>query len=91
MTDKYHRQSVLMVCNMYHQQQNKWYLQMFLLASFDATLHFSRTEFTCLNDITTSYQVQVNSLRLKSSEASKWASNTNRGTIYFAVDGNLTF
>ena len=32
---------------MYHQQQNKWYPQGFLLTHFEATLHFSRTEFTC--------------------------------------------
>ena len=29
----------------YHQQQNKWYLQMILLAHFEATLDFSPTEF----------------------------------------------
>ena len=31
--------------------------------------------------------VQVNSLRLKSSVASKWAGKHLWGTIYFAVDG----
>ena len=31
----------------YHQQQNKWYPQRCLLAHFEATLYFSRTEFTC--------------------------------------------
>ena len=33
------------------------------------------------------YYGQVNSLRLKSSVASKWAVNTFGGTIYFAGDG----
>ena len=38
------------------------------------------------NNITISYYMQVNSLRLKSSVASKWASKHLWGTIYFAVD-----
>ena len=32
---------------LYHQQQNKWYPQRCLLAHFEATLDFSRREFTC--------------------------------------------
>ena len=31
----------------YHRQQNKWYPQRCLLAQFEATLDFSRSEFTC--------------------------------------------
>ena len=31
----------------YSQQQIKWYPQRYLLANFEATLYFSRTEFTC--------------------------------------------
>ena len=33
---------------MHHEQQNKWYPQMCLLAHFDAALNFSRSEFTCI-------------------------------------------
>ena len=33
------------------------------------------------------YYGQINSLRLKSSVASKWQANTYGGNIYFAVDG----
>ena len=32
---------------MYHCQQNKWYPHMCLLVHFEATLDFSRSEFTC--------------------------------------------
>ena len=35
------------------------------------------------------YYGQVNSLRLKSNAASKWAKNTFKGNIYFAGDGTL--
>ena len=31
---------------MYHQQQNNWYPQSCLLAHFESTLYFSRSEFT---------------------------------------------
>ena len=42
------------------------------------------------NNITISYYVQVNSLRLKPTVVRKWASiNACVGTIYFAVDGTL--
>ena len=46
---------------------------MFLLAHYEATLYFSCTKFTCPLITYTSY-VQVNSFRLKSIVASKWAS-----------------
>ena len=47
---------------LYSQQQNKWYPE-------------ECSEFTCTyNNITKSYYGKVNSLRLKWSEASKWAS-----------------
>ena len=39
------------------------------------------------NNITISYNGHVNSLRMKLSVASKWASKHLLGTIYFAVDG----
>ena len=39
------------------------------------------------NNITMIYYVQVNSLRLKSNVAWKWASKHLWGAIYFAVDG----
>ena len=45
-----------------------------LLAHFEATFYFSRSEFTCHNIITINYYMQVNSLRLKLNLASKWAS-----------------
>ena len=49
----------------YNQQLNKnGTLQMFLLAHYEATLYFSRTEFTFPLITCTSY-VQVNSIRLK--------------------------
>ena len=58
----------------YHQQQNKWHPQRCLLAHFEATLDFSRSEFNCpYINITISYYGQVNSLRLKASVATKWA------------------
>ena len=49
-TEEPEAQLVLNNClySMYHQQHNKWYLQMFLLAPFEATLYLSRTEFTFL-------------------------------------------
>ena len=43
------------------------------------------------NNITISYYVQVNSLRLKSNVASKWVSKNLWGTIYFAIDGTKTY
>ena len=62
---------------MYHQQQYKWYPQgvykpISMLHSILVVLNLlSHNKF---NNITISYYVQVNSLRLKSSVASKWAS-----------------
>ena len=32
---------------MYHQQQNNWYPQRCLLANFEATFYFNRSELTC--------------------------------------------
>ena len=65
--------------------------KIFTIAYFEATLYFSRTEFILAhNNITISYYRHVNSLRLKLSVALKWASNTYRGTIYFAVGGTCT-
>ena len=58
---------------MYHQQQNKCYPQRCFLANFEATLDFSRIEFTCPCMITYDYHGQIN--------------GTFGGTIYFAVDG----
>ena len=62
---------------MYDQQQNKWYPQRCILAHFEATLDFSRSEFTC----------QVNSLRLNRVYLRNGQINTFGGIIYFAVDG----
>ena len=39
-----HNKLLKLMC---HQQQNKWYPQMCLLARFEATLYFSLNEFTC--------------------------------------------
>ena len=41
------------------------------------------------HNITIRYYVQVNSMRIKSNLASKWASKHLWGTIYFAVDGTF--
>ena len=57
-----HSCAVSIATRSYHQQQNKWYPE-------------ECSEFTCTyNNITISYYGQVNSLRLKWNEASKWAS-----------------
>ena len=54
-----HRRDERYPCpTLYRQQQNKWYPQRCLLTYFESTL----------------YYVQVNLLRLKWNEASKWAS-----------------
>ena len=60
---------------LYHQQQNKWYPQMFLLAHFE-DIHsiLAVANLLAHNNITVIYYMQLNSLRLKSSVASKWAS-----------------
>ena len=61
-------------CLMYHQQQNKWYPKGFHLLI--SKLHSILALLNLLghNNITISYYVQVNSLRLKSNVASKWTS-----------------
>ena len=38
---------ISMTDEMYRQEQNKWYPQRSLLAHFEDTLDFSRSEFTC--------------------------------------------
>ena len=43
-------------------------------------------DLLALDNITISHYGQVNSLRLKLSEASKWTSKIIWGTIYFVVD-----
>ena len=47
----------------------------------------AETNLLAHNNITISYYVQVNSQRLKSTVASKWASKHLCGTNYFAFDG----
>ena len=64
---------------MYNQQQNKWYPQRCLLAHFKATLYFNVANVLAHNNVSICYYVQVNSLRLKSSVAWKWASIQLRG------------
>ena len=46
--------------------------------------------FDCNNKFDMYYYGQVNSLRLKSSLASKWQVNTSGDTIYFAVDSTYS-
>ena len=53
-----------------------------------STLYFSSPEFTCPLIHTREY-VLVNSLQLKLSVVSKWASKHLWGTIYFEVDGTF--
>ena len=65
---------------MYQQHQNKWYPRRFLLVHLEATLYFSRTKFTC-----PSYYGQVNSLRLKLSVASKYASKNLLGVLFILL------
>ena len=65
--------------------QNKWYSQRSLLTYFGAKFNFKRTNLLAHNNLWLRYYRQVNSLRLKPSEASKWASKLS--TIYFAGDG----
>ena len=54
---------------LFHQQQNKWYTQMYLLAHLEDTLYFTVANLLAHNNITISYYMQVNSLQLKSSVA----------------------
>ena len=74
-----------------YQQQNKWCPTKVScpLRSY-STLDFSRTEFSCPLIHTREY-VLVNSLQLKLSIASKWASKHLWGTIYFDVDGTFAW
>ena len=78
---------------MYHQQQNKWYSQRCSHAHFGAIFLFSAIANLLDHDnINISYYVQLNSLRLKSNVAWKWARKHlwgYGGTIYFAVDGTF--
>ena len=74
---------------MYDQQQNKWYPHKFLLALFEATLHLSRTEFTCPYKLNHNLLWASKFATPKPSKALKWASKHHRGTIYFAVDGAI--
>ena len=60
---------------------------MCLLAHFEASFFLTVASLLAHNNITISYYGQVNSQRLKSKVASKWASKHLCGTIYFAVDG----
>ena len=48
--------------------------------------NLARTNLLAHNNVTISFYMQVNSLWLKSNVASKWASETFGGTIYFAVE-----
>ena len=63
-----------MSAQMYHQQQNKWYPKCVYLPI--AKLHFilEVPDLLAHNNITISYYVQVNSLRLKPTVVRKWAS-----------------
>ena len=61
-------------CFTYHQQQNKWYPQRFYVPISKLDSILAIPNLLVHNNLTKSYDVQVNSLRLKSSVASKWAS-----------------
>ena len=76
---------------MYHQQQNKWYpLKGFYLPiSKLCSIILAVANLLAHNNVTISYYGQVNSVRLKSSSASKWASKDPWHTIYFAVDHHI--
>ena len=60
---------------MYHQQQNKWYPQSFSLPHFEAIYITFQP----------SYYGQVNSLRLKTSVAWKWASKDLLGVPFILL------
>ena len=61
---------------------------MCLRAHFESTyVILSVANLLAHNNITISYYMQVNSLRLNLSVASKWARKHLWGTIYFAVVG----
>ena len=71
----------------YHQQQNKWFPQRCLLAHFEATLDFSRSEFTC--PYTHNHKLLWTSIfataKIECGQV-KWTSKHLWGTIYFAGD-----
>ena len=72
---------------MYHHQQNKCYPQWCQIVRQTAVnLQHSVMKFDRSNKFDFCYYGQVNSLRLKSCKASKWA-NTFGGNTYFAGDG----
>ena len=74
---------------MYHQQQNKWYTQGVYLPISKLHLILAVANLLAHNNKTISCFGQVNSLRLKSSVASKRSIKHLWGTIYFAVDGTF--
>ena len=59
---------------LYHQQQNKWYPQWCLLPISKLHSILAIANLILFNNNVTISYVQVNSLRLKSSVALKWAS-----------------
>ena len=65
---------------MYHRQQNKWYPQRCTIVQKTAEMKFGRSKQVDL------YYGQVNSLPIKLSVGSKWASKHLWGTIYSAGD-----
>ena len=73
---------------MFHRQQNKWYPQR--CQENCSQLQHSVIKFDRSNKFDFCYYGQVNSLRLKLSVASKWASKHLWGTIYFAGDGTMS-
>ena len=77
---------------MYHQQQNNWLPQKCLLdLFFNLHSNLAVVNLFAHNNIIKSYYVQVNSLRLNSSVASKWESkHLWGGTNYFAGDGTYS-
>ena len=56
---------------LYHQQQNKWYTQSVYLPISKLHSNLAIANLIVHNNITISFYTQVNSLRLKSSIASK--------------------
>ena len=58
----------------YHKQQNKWYPKGVFLPISKLHSILAVANLLVHNNMTMSYYVQINSLRLKSTVASKWAS-----------------
>ena len=71
----------------YHRQQNKCYSQR---CPIFKEIQHSVMKFDRSNKFDLCYYGQVNSLWLKSSVASKWASKLLWGNIYFAGNGTRT-